>query len=77
MKPHDSNLTASCWRGWRGVMAIVLATFVVVGVLAIGTTPWGTAEAQADNQCVACHTNSAKLQALTPPDPPSTEEGEG
>jgi len=29
------------------------------------------------SQCVACHTDAAKLKPLTPPDPPSTEEGEG
>jgi mono/diheme cytochrome c family protein len=31
----------------------------------------------APSQCVACHTDAAKLKPLTPPDPPSTEEGEG
>jgi hypothetical protein len=29
------------------------------------------------DQCVACHTDVAKLRALTPPDPPPTEAGEG
>jgi hypothetical protein len=29
------------------------------------------------DQCVACHTDAAKLKALTPPDPPPSEAGEG
>jgi hypothetical protein len=29
------------------------------------------------SQCVACHTDAARLRALTPPDPPPSEEGEG
>jgi hypothetical protein len=29
------------------------------------------------NGCVACHTDAAKLKALTPPDPPPAEAGEG
>jgi len=27
--------------------------------------------------CVACHTDAARLKALTPPDPPAEELGEG
>jgi hypothetical protein len=56
------------------VVALLLA-FVcltaLVGVRAIH------AAASPASQCVGCHTDPAKLRALTPPDPPPTEEGEG
>jgi hypothetical protein len=42
-----------------------------------GTRPMGAAEPSVTDQCVACHTDAAKLKALTPPDPPASEEGEG
>ncbi len=42
----------------------------------VGAQPPDTAAAAA-SQCIACHTDAAKLKALTPPDPAPTEEGEG
>ncbi len=39
--------------------------------------PAGSTESITSDQCIACHTDAAKLKALTPPDPPSSEEGEG
>lgn len=54
------------------IAALAAGTLALVGWLA------APAEAQAAaSQCVACHTDAAKLKALTPPDPPATEEGEG
>jgi hypothetical protein len=38
---------------------------------------WCTTAAGADNQCVACHMDGAKLKALTPADPEPSETGEG
>lgn len=35
------------------------------------------AAADAPSQCVVCHLDAAKLKALTPPDPPAGEAGEG
>lgn len=52
------------------MLALASALFCV----GIGSTP---AADSAPSQCVACHTDAAKLKLLTPPDPPSTEEGEG
>ncbi|MBP1779925.1 MAG: hypothetical protein H6Q86_5936 [candidate division NC10 bacterium] len=57
-----------------GVVALVLiagCVFPLAGALSAWAAGSGTSE------CVACHTDSAKLKALTPPDPPPTEEGEG
>jgi hypothetical protein len=58
--------------------AVVFAVILVVGCFLIrtGTHPaW--AAGPGDSQCVTCHTDASKLKALTPPDPPPTEEGEG
>jgi hypothetical protein len=58
----------------------------IVALAALGLTPilllvailcTGTAESASTDQCVACHTDAAKLKTLTPPDPPVSEEGEG
>jgi len=56
----------------------------LVGIVAIILTAGAwlaftpeTAAAAPGTQCVACHTDPARLQALTPPDPPAEEEGEG
>jgi mono/diheme cytochrome c family protein len=56
-----------------GAIAGVLA---MAWLLLVGAQPAGAAET-VTSQCVVCHTDTAKLKALTPPDPPSTEEGEG
>ncbi len=56
-------------------------TLVVLGLvgflLLAGTRPMGAGEPGVSNQCVACHTDAAKLKVLTPPDPPVSEAGEG
>ncbi len=56
-------------------------TLVVLGLVAFlvlaGTRPMGAGEPGLSNQCVACHTAATKLKALTPPDPPISETGEG
>jgi hypothetical protein len=54
------------------VIILGLASMLVLG----GIQPI-TAADSAPSQCVACHTDAAKLKPLTPPDPPSAEEGEG
>jgi mono/diheme cytochrome c family protein len=41
-----------------------------------GSLPVEGAEPGA-SQCVLCHTDAAKLKAMTPADPPPSEEGEG
>ncbi len=56
---------------------IILVALLTLGALAVGMMRSVAAEAQAVSQCVACHTDAGKLQALTPPDPPASEEGEG
>ena len=54
------------------VVILMLACMLVLG----GIQPIKAADS-APSQCVVCHTDAAKLKPLTPPDPPSTEEGEG
>lgn len=50
--------------------------FILILVLA-GTRTMGAGQPATASQCVACHTDAAKLKALTPPDPPASEAGEG
>ena len=61
----------------RGFLVVLLA----IGLISILALPGGpmmrSAESATSNQCVACHTDAAKLKALTPPDPPAAETGEG
>lgn len=61
------------WRWTLPLMAIALFSILLFG--ATGMT--GAAVPAASSQCVACHTDAAKLKALTPPDPPPSEAGEG
>ncbi len=61
------------WRWTLPLMAIALFSVLLFG--ATGMT--GATDRAASSQCVACHTDTAKLKALTPPDPPSSEAGEG
>jgi hypothetical protein len=61
-------------RGWVGALVLV-AALLALGVI-VGAGSLGAAAAPT-SQCVTCHTDAAKLKALTPPDPPSEEEGEG
>jgi len=64
---------------WRRSALAALAALAVVTLLFLqdpGTR--GAAAADPASQCVTCHTDAAKLKALTPPDPPAAEEaGEG
>ena len=55
------------------VTTLVLTPFLVLA----GAPSMQAAESGVSSQCVTCHTDAAKLKALTPPDPPSTEEGDG
>jgi mono/diheme cytochrome c family protein len=57
-------------------LTLVFAAIVPILLLG-GFYAMGTAQTAGANQCVACHTDAAKLKALTPPDPPPTEAGEG
>lgn len=57
-------------------LALGLATLVATPIVP-GTGIADAAQSTAPNQCVACHTDAAKLKALTPPDPPAAETGEG
>jgi len=62
-------------RLWTPLSPAFLPALALVVPLA---WPAGPAAAdQAASQCVVCHTDAAKLKALTPPDPPPSEEGEG
>jgi len=57
---------------------VILVFLVLVPVLLFaGVRGMGAVESPASSQCVTCHTDAAKLKALTPPDPPPTEAGEG
>ena len=61
---------------WRWIFPLVIMGQIFV--LLFGTTAvTGAAIPITSNQCVGCHTDAAKLKALTPPDPPVSEEGEG
>ena len=50
------------------------AALIVVGFVAGVLAPGAAAQ---ESSCVACHTDAATLKALTPPDPPPSETGEG
>ncbi|MBI4572361.1 MAG: hypothetical protein HY713_03630 [candidate division NC10 bacterium] len=56
----------------------ILAILALLPILLVAAAhPSWAAEGGTPNQCVACHTDAAKLKALTPPDPPVSEAGEG
>jgi hypothetical protein len=75
VNPRQNHTQFSVSRqGWSGLL--VLGVLLVLCGILVGTSLPGTAAAPT-SQCVACHTDAAKLKALTPPDPPSEEEGEG
>lgn len=59
---------------------LLLLVMVIAGTAWLGFRSAGvTAEAQTapPSTCVACHTDAARLAALTAPDPPAEEQGEG
>ena len=59
---------------WRDRLAGASALAAVL--LLVGPPTSAAAQESADS-CVGCHTDAGKLKALTPPDPPSAETGEG
>jgi len=59
-----------------GLVRLLLLSLISMLTLPGGLTPI-SAESATPSQCVACHTDAAKLKALTPPDPPAAETGEG
>jgi hypothetical protein len=60
----------------RGIeMSLALGLILLAWLLTAPATELGAAGPV--SQCQVCHTDAAKLKALTPPDPPSEEEGEG
>jgi nitrate/TMAO reductase-like tetraheme cytochrome c subunit len=61
----------------RRQRAVIILILVVAGILVAGGIGSTGAADSASSQCVACHTDAAKLKPLTPADPPSAEEGEG
>jgi hypothetical protein len=61
-----------CWTPFSLALLLALALSLPLSFPA----PLGAAD-QTPSQCVACHTDAAKLKALTPPDPAPAEEGEG
>ena len=72
LTPHLEGFSLRA-RRYRTI-AVMLALASVL-TLTGARSMW--AAASAASQCVDCHTDAAKLKALTPPDPPATEEGEG
>ena len=61
--------------GRRSHLMVAIIAWALV--LALGAAHQARAGESAVSQCVTCHTDAAKLKALTPPDPPPSEEGEG
>jgi hypothetical protein len=62
----------------RTLFTIALGLVIAMGCLLFLAGGRSASAAEPNkSQCVACHTDAAKLKALTPPDPPPTEEGEG
>jgi hypothetical protein len=70
---HASRISTVLKRCPLFLLAVGLGSLLLLA----GTRPMSAAEQGASDQCVACHTDAAKLKALTPPDPPPSEEGEG
>ena len=68
-------MTRERWGAWRALGIVGIAATILTAGAWLAFAPG--AAAAPDTQCVACHTDPARLQALTPPDPPAEEEGEG
>jgi len=65
-------------RVGRCMRLLGLALFALVAGLDFPPTDCSAAATSApQSACVACHTDAARLEALTPPDPPAAEQGEG
>ena len=74
MLDRSSPLRTSPLQQWVSILALL----GLVPILLMPDAGLAAAtESGTSNQCVACHTDGAKLKALTPPDPPLTEAGEG
>jgi len=61
----------------RGGLVPLLVLSLILMLTLPGSLTLKSAESASPSQCVACHTDAAKLKALTPPDPPVAETGEG
>jgi hypothetical protein len=65
----------------HGMVPGGLVSLLVLSLISMLTLPGSltlkSAESASPSQCVACHTDPAKLKALTPADPPAAETGEG
>ena len=61
----------AAWR--RTIPSLTVVALVGIGLLWLG----GGVRAAPGDQCVACHTDPAKLKALAVEPPISAEEGEG
>ncbi len=61
---------------WTARLGVMWAVPIVAG-LVLALAPSGAAAQGFDGSCVTCHTDAATLKALTPPDPPPSETGEG
>ena len=55
----------------------LLAVGIGLVVMLTAERQMGATQPGDSDQCVACHTDASKLKALTPPDSPLSEEGEG
>ena len=65
-------------RVGRCMRLLGLALFALVAGLDFPPTDCSAAATSApQSACVACHTDGARLEALTPPDAPAEEQGEG
>jgi hypothetical protein len=72
---HTAFMSARTILRYRNVILVFLVLVPIL--LFAGVRGMGAVESPASSQCAACHTDAAKLKALTPPDPPPTEAGEG
>jgi mono/diheme cytochrome c family protein len=71
-------MTFRLLSGMRTILRAVAPFVVLVALLLLpGASSTNAAESAAASQCMACHTDAAKLKGLTPPDPPAAETGEG
>jgi hypothetical protein len=78
MTPRFARRDSSRILSWR--LPVIGVAILVTSLLFLASIPSTSqaATAPSASQCVTCHTDAAKLKALTPPDPPAAEEaGEG
>lgn len=74
-------MTPTTLTALRATLARLVLALGLMTVIAVPSVPradtMGAAESATSTQCAACHMDAAKLKALTPPDPPAAETGEG